>query len=184
MQTKIILASLLATAVSANNLLALRQVNTPLGDLSPECQADLAEVQKATDLPTIPTAFISDAFIRAQTLTDPCAYTLTGTVASEYTSFVQAAESWASVHTSIASKVEKDCNAALQNIANLCPAGKAGVTATSGAGAGEPAATPADGEVAKSTGGAGEVGKNAAVAHGPAAATALLVAALGAIALL
>ncbi len=193
MQSKIILASLVA-AVSANNLLSLRQAANPLGSLSKECQSDLLEVQSASDLPAIPTAFISDAFGAAQTLTDPCDYTPTGSVAAEYTSFVSAAESWASAHTSIASKIEKDCDAALENIANLCPsksggAGGAGKT-TSGASATASATNKASGSGASATSGAAGAsatadGKtSAAAANGPMAAGALALAALGAIALL
>ncbi|KAM3504759.1 hypothetical protein MY10362_003368 [Beauveria mimosiformis] len=186
MQSKLMLASLLAGVVSANNLLTLRQAANPLSSLSKECQADLEEVQSASDLPAIPTAFIGDAFAAVQTLSDACAYTPTGTAAAEYTSFVSAAESWASKHTSIASKIEQDCNAAFQNIANLCPSG-VGVgsnnkTATSGGteDADEAAAT---GDAEKSTGGAGGT-TSAAAGNGPAAVGALMIAALGAFALL
>ncbi|KAK8142849.1 hypothetical protein G3M48_008082 [Beauveria asiatica] len=181
MQSKLMLASLLAGVVSANNLLTLRQAANPLGSLSKECQADLDEVQSASDLPAIPTAFIGDAYAAAQTLSDACAYTPTGTAAAEYTSFVSAAESWASKHTSIASKIEQDCNAAFQNIANLCPSGLGAInnnnnkTATSGG------AEVADEVTA--TGGPGGT-TSAAAGNGPAAVGALMIAALGAFALL
>lgn len=181
MQSKIILASLVA-GVSANNLLTLRQVGSPLSGLSKECQADLEEVQSASDLPAVPTAFITDAIQAAKTLTDPCAYTPTGSVASEYTSFVSAAESWASAHTSIASKIENDCNAALQNIANLCPsngAGKTSASATDEASSSSASATTSGGD-AKST----SDGKTSSAANGPVAAGALMVAGLGVVALL
>ncbi|OAA58675.1 hypothetical protein ISF_06458 [Cordyceps fumosorosea ARSEF 2679] len=187
MQSKIVLASLVAGA-AANNLLTLRQAADPLGSLSKECQADLQEVQSASDLPAIPTAFISDAFAQAQTLSDPCAYTPTGSVAAEYTSFVSAAESWASAHTSIASKIEKDCNAALQNIANLCPSGMGksvsdggDATGTAGGtgGSGASATATSSGDAAPATAKPG-----AAAANGPTALGALMMAALGAIALL
>ncbi|OAA80241.1 hypothetical protein LEL_03727 [Akanthomyces lecanii RCEF 1005] len=187
MQSKIILASLVA-AVSANNLLTMRQVGSPLGDLSKECQSDLMEVQSASDLPAVPTAFITDALQAAKTLTDPCAYTPTGSVASEYTSFVSAAESWASAHTSIASKIEKDCNAALQNIANLCPSGSAGKT-TSGSGSSASATDNASSSGASATTSGSDAkstsdGKTSAAANGPVAAGALMIAGLGVVALL
>ncbi|KAM3552493.1 hypothetical protein MY1884_007168 [Beauveria asiatica] len=183
MQSKLMLASLLAGVVSANNLLTLRQAANPLGSLSKECQADLDEVQSASDLPAIPTAFIGDAFAAAQTLSDACAYTPTGTAAAEYTSFVSAAESWASKHTSIASKIEHDCNAAFQNIADLCPSG---LGAINNSGSNNKTATSGGAEVADevtATGGPGGT-TSAAAGNGPAAAGALMIAALGAFALL
>ncbi|KAM3523395.1 hypothetical protein MY4038_008195 [Beauveria bassiana] len=186
MHSQLMLASLLAAVASANNLLTLRQAANPLSSLSKECQADLEEVQSASDLPAIPTAFIGDAFAAVQTLSDACAYTPTGTAAAEYTSFVSAAESWASKHTSIASKIEQDCNAAFQNIANLCPSG-VGVSnkTTSGGGGGGEAAdeATATGDAARSSGGAGGT-TSAAAGKGPAAVGALMLAALGAFALL
>ncbi|KAM3463422.1 hypothetical protein BBAD15_g8238 [Beauveria bassiana D1-5] len=188
MHSQLMLASLLAAVASANNLLTLRQAANPLSSLSKECQADLEEVQSASDLPAIPTAFIGDAFAAVQTLSDACAYTPTGTAAAEYTSFVSAAESWASKHTSIASKIEQDCNAAFQNIANLCPSG-VGVsnnkTTSGGGGGGDEAAdgATATGDAAQSSGGAGGT-TSAAAGKGPAAVGALMLAALGAFALL
>ncbi|KAM0739798.1 hypothetical protein ACQRIT_004982 [Beauveria bassiana] len=183
MHSQLMLASLLAAVASANNLLTLRQAANPLSSLSKECQADLEEVQSASDLPAIPTAFIGDAFAAVQTLSDACAYTPTGTAAAEYTSFVSAAESWASKHTSIASKIEQDCNAAFQNIANLCPSG-VGVSNKTTSGGGEAADdATATGDAAKSSGGAGGT-TSAAAGNGPAAVGALMLAALGAFALL
>ncbi|KAM3512409.1 hypothetical protein MY11210_003975 [Beauveria gryllotalpidicola] len=186
MQSKLMLTSLVAVAgaavVSANNLLTLRQAAAnPLGSLSKECQADLDEVQSASDLPAVPAGFIGEAFAAAQTLSDPCAYTPTGTVAAEYTSFVSAAESWASMHTSIASRIEQNCNAAFQNIADLCPSGanNNNNTKTTSAGGAEPTAS---GGPANSTGGPGMI--SAAAGNGPAAVGALMIAALGAFALL
>ncbi|TQV92718.1 hypothetical protein V2A60_009182 [Cordyceps javanica] len=177
MQTKIILASLVA-AVSADNLLTMRQIADPLGAISKECQADLEEVQRASDLPAVPTAFFADAFKAAQTLTNACDYTPTGSIAAEYTSFVSAAESWASAHTDIANKVEKDCNTALQNIANLCPNSNKGTETDKSAdeaSGGSPSTEPT---------GAPTVGKNAAAVNGPASAGALLLTALLAVVLL
>ncbi|OAA43918.1 hypothetical protein BBO_04274 [Beauveria brongniartii RCEF 3172] len=184
MQSKLMLASLLAGVVSANNLLTLRQAANPLGELSKECQADLEEVQSASDLPAIPTAFLGDALAAAQTVSDACAYTPTGTAAADYTSFVSAAESWASKHTSIASKIEQDCNAAFQNIANLCPSGLGANNKTTTAGGTEAAdEATATGDAEKSTGGPGGT-TSAAAGNGPAAVGALMIAALGAFALL
>ncbi|KAJ6788544.1 hypothetical protein PWT90_09234 [Aphanocladium album] len=194
MQTKIVLASLVA-AVSADNLLAMRQAASPFGNLSKQCSSDLVEVQSQSDLPSIPTEFIQDAVQAIATLTNPCDYTPTGSVAAAYTSFISAAESWASKHTSIASKIEKDCSAALQDIGQVCPtnsgaskptsgsdSGSGGSKTTSGSGSGsssEATGTTTSGGPAKATGD----GKSAA-ANGPVAAGALMVAALGAVALL
>lgn len=196
MQTKIVLASLVA-AVAADNLIAMRQAANPFGGLSKQCQDDLAEVQGASDLPAIPTDFIQDAIAAAATLTNPCDYTPTGTVAAEYTSFISAAESWASKHTSIASKIEKDCSAPIDQIGDICPKTSGGASKpTSGSGSSSSGSSNGNGSGSSKTAGSSEAtgttsggqakstgdGKGAAAVNGPAGA--LMVAALGAVALL
>ncbi|KAJ3483372.1 hypothetical protein NLG97_g7322 [Lecanicillium saksenae] len=59
MQTKIVLASLVA--VASADILALRQATNPGTGLSKQCEADLVEVRSQSDLPMVPTQVLQAA---------------------------------------------------------------------------------------------------------------------------
>lgn len=174
MQTKIVFASLLATAVAQNHGLFARQVDIPgIGTISKECEDDLDQMQKA-GAPSLPVDVLMSAGAEAATMSDPCAWKPTGSLSSEIASFTSAAESWSKEHKSLYSKAEQDCKMPITKIGNACPSGASAFPTTSGAD------KTSSGAGAEKTSGAKATDKPSGAASGPVAAGALMVAAVAA----
>ncbi|KAK3186347.1 hypothetical protein K4F52_004885 [Lecanicillium sp. MT-2017a] len=102
MQTKILLATLAATATAS---ILPRQ--TSGGGISKACESDLAEA----DIPTPPASLVT---AMPNNLEDICDFKPTGSVSSAYSSYTEEVMSWAKDNEDLFKKIKEDCAGGLE----------------------------------------------------------------------
>lgn len=176
MQTKIVLASLVAAAAAYDfSALERRQ-------FSKECEAESQELQAAGP-PQVPQDVLQDVL----QATDPCNYTPTGSISSKLASYNSAKSSWAADHKSLVSKVSKACGGDLDAAVDACSSGGLGAepTGASSPASGDATTTAGAGKATETGSGSGSgdaksTSKPNGVAGSPVAAGGLMVAGLAA----
>ncbi|KAH6982373.1 hypothetical protein EDB80DRAFT_592866 [Ilyonectria destructans] len=130
MQSKMLLATLLAIVASADNFMAhpnmkrdieARATATATGILSDECQSAILDVY--SDVPTPPAAIVSDLLENPQT--DPCSLHTPASLSKEYASYSSEVVSWYDDNKDALSSALSECPA-LSSYAtgiNVCETG-------------------------------------------------------------
>ncbi|QPC79183.1 hypothetical protein HYE68_009935 [Fusarium pseudograminearum] len=138
----IVIASLLATAVSANvNFMAnpimkrgaieARQTGLPsLGDISEECQSAVVEI--AQGVPTPAPEIVSDLLKNPQT--DPCSFSTPASLSSEYADYSSSIIAWYGKNQDDIMSAVKECPelASLASLVPVCEASATGAPASTG----------------------------------------------------
>ncbi|KAG8669412.1 hypothetical protein FPOAC2_08740 [Fusarium poae] len=132
----IVIASLLATAVSANvnfmanpimkrGALEARQTGLPsLGDISEECQSAVLDI--AQGVPTPAPEIVSDLLENPQT--DPCSFSTPASLSSEYGAYSSSIIAWYAKNQDDIMSAVKECPE-LAELASLVPVCEASATA-------------------------------------------------------
>ncbi|KAL6913722.1 hypothetical protein ACHAPO_002179 [Fusarium lateritium] len=132
----IVIASLLATAVSANvnfmanpimkrGALEARQTGLPsLGDISEECQSAVLDI--AQSVPTPAPEIVSDLLENPQT--DPCSFSTPASLSSEYGAYSSSIIAWYAKNQDDIMSAVKECPE-LAELASLVPVCEASATA-------------------------------------------------------
>ncbi|GKU04765.1 infection structure specific protein [Fusarium langsethiae] len=132
----IVIASLLATAVSANvnfmanpimkrGALEARQTGLPsLGDISEECQSAVLDI--AQGVPTPGPKIVSDLLENPQT--DPCSFSTPASLSSEYEAYSSSIIAWYGKNQDDIMSAVKECPE-LAELASLVPVCEASATA-------------------------------------------------------
>ncbi|CEI69338.1 hypothetical protein FVEN_g3921 [Fusarium venenatum] len=132
----IVIASLLATAVSANvnfmanpimkrGALEARQTGLPsLGDISEECQSAVIDI--AQGVPTPAPEIVSDLLENPQT--DPCSFSTPASLSSEYGAYSSSIIAWYAKNQDDIMSAVKECPE-LAELASLVPVCEASATA-------------------------------------------------------